>query len=163
MSSAGRYLVLLVLALHWGGLTFYTGIVVPISHDVLLDPMEGGLITQQVTHWIQLLAVASVVCMLLNAVWCRDKTSRLRIVLFGCPLLLAICTVGQFLVHRNLDAVIVVAEREITDQESFDTNHRWYNQLTTVEWLTSLTYMATMVVAWTRQDSVRGQENKPST
>ena len=50
-----RTVMLFVFALYWGGLTFYTGIVVRIIHFVLNDPMDGGLITQRVTNYLQLL------------------------------------------------------------------------------------------------------------
>ena len=37
-----RILLILCFSLFWGGLTFYTGFVVRISHDVLGDPMDGA-------------------------------------------------------------------------------------------------------------------------
>ena len=52
-----RILLILCFSLFWGGLTFYTGFVVRISHDVLEDPMDGGLITQRVTNLLQYLGV----------------------------------------------------------------------------------------------------------
>ena len=54
-----RILFLLAFALYWGGLTFYTGVDVRISHDVLNYVMDGGLITQRVTAVLQLLGLGT--------------------------------------------------------------------------------------------------------
>ena len=59
MISLFRISFLLVFSLYWGGLTFYTGFVVRIAHDVLSDPMDGGLITQRVTVLLQVLGVVT--------------------------------------------------------------------------------------------------------
>ena len=68
MISSFRALFLLVYALFWGGLTFYTGFVVRISHDVLNDPFDGGLITQRVTVVLQILGVIMVGFMVGNCI-----------------------------------------------------------------------------------------------
>ena len=148
-----RIPLLLVFALYWGGLTFYTGFVVRISHDVLNDPMDGGLITQRVTAVLQILGVVTVVLMACNCVVVARQSRKYGYALVGCATLLGCSLIGLFVVHGHLDAIIDVATFEITDRDAFDAGHRRYNQLTTIQWLASLTYLPITVFAWRAVDA----------
>ena len=148
-----RILLVFIVALFWGGLTFYTGFVVPISHTLLDSHMDGGLITQQVTVVLQWLATVSVVLMAMNGFVVRRKHSRLGSALLICTSILACTVIGLFFVHQYLDSVIDVAAREITDYEAFDTGHRFYNRFTTVEWLATVVYLILTAIAWKTVDS----------
>ena len=148
-----RVLFVLVFALFWGGLTFYTGFVVRISHDVLADPMDGGLITQRVTNVLQILgltAFAFMVCNALITLWNSRRFGYQLIVVSGIFLF---ALLGLFVVHDHLDAVIDISGSQVTDEDAFTIGHRRYNQLTTVEWLSSLTYVAISVFAWRSIDA----------
>ena len=147
-----RTCLLLSFALFWGGLTFYTGIVVRIMHDVVSDPMTGGMITQQVTVVLQWLGVVTVVLMLANAVVVRKVSSRRFKVLLVCSLLLGLSLAGLFVVHNDLDAVISIKQIEITDRDEFVIGHRRYNRLTTVEWIATFLYLPVIVSVWRLQD-----------
>ena len=148
-----RILLLFTIALFWGGLTFYTGFVVRISHDVLDNPMDGGLITQKVTLFLQWAAAISVLPMAINGIVVRNKSRQLGTALLVCTTILACAVAGLFLVHRQLDSVIDVSAAEITDQDAFAAGHRRYNQLTTVEWLATVVYLFLTAVAWKSVDS----------
>lgn len=148
-----RLPLLIAFALHWGGLTLYTGFVVRVAHDVLSDPMDGGLITQQVTTGLQYLGVLTLILMALNAWLVLRQTPRLGRVLLACVVLLAIALVGLFATHGALDAVIDVRAAEITDRDAFTAGHRRYNQFTTLQWLAALAYLPTTLLAWHVIDS----------
>jgi hypothetical protein len=148
-----RIPLLLVFALYWGGLTFYTGFVVRISHDVLNDPMDGGLITQRVTAVLQVLGVVTVVLMACNCVVVARQSRKYGYALVGCATLLGCSLIGLFVVHGHLDAIIDAATFEITDRDAFDAGHRRYNQLTTIQWLASVTYLPITVFAWRAVDA----------
>ena len=148
-----RVLLLLAFALHWGGLTFYTGVVVRISHELLDNPMDGGLITQRVTTVLQYLGIVTLTLMACNCVVVLRQSRKLGTLLCGCVLVLGCSLVGLFVVHGHLDAVIDVQAAEIIDRDTFATGHRRYNQLTTVQWLASLTYLLTTVSVWRSVDS----------
>jgi hypothetical protein len=148
-----RILFLLAFALYWGGLTFYTGLVVRISHDVLSDPMDGGLITQRVTAVLQLLGVITVLLMACNCVAVARQSRKFGYALIGCAFLLGCSLIGLFVVHGHLDAVIDVGAHEIVDRDVFNAGHRRYNQLTTVQWLASLAYLPITVFAWRSIDT----------
>jgi len=147
-----RVLLLLVFALFWGGLTLYTGVVLRITHAVLNDPMDGGLITQRVTSVLQILGVVTVVLMACNCVVVVRQSPRFGYALIGCATLLACSLIGLFLVHGQLDALIEGETYTITDREAFAVGHQRYNQLTTVEWLACLVYLPITVFAWRSVD-----------
>ena len=149
-----RITLLFAFALHWGGLTFYTGFVVRVSHDVLADPMEGGLITQRVTEGIQVLGVLAVSLMTVNSLAVVRRSRAYGIGLGVLTAILAGSLLGLFVVHGDLDSVIDVSAAEITDREAFTIGHRRYNQLTTVQWLASLAYLPVTVFAWRFVDRV---------
>jgi hypothetical protein len=157
-----RVLFLFCFALFWGGLTFYTGFVVRISHDVLSDPMDGGLITQRVTVLLQYLGVVTAVLMAVNGWQVRQLASRYGTALLTLTVILSLSLLGLFVVHAQLDAVIDGANYDILDPDQFDTGHRRYNQLTTVEWITSLIYLPVTVIAWRRVDQLPKSDAEPS-
>ena len=149
-----RISMLFVFALFWGGLTFYTGFVVRISHDVLSDPIDGGLITQRVTVLLQFMGIVAALLMLINSVLVTKHSRRYGFALLGCSSILLLSLLGLFLVHSHLDAVIDVETREILDRDAFTIGHRRYNQLTTVEWIACVIYLPLTVLAWRSTDRV---------
>lgn len=147
-----RILLLFAFALFWGGLTFYTGFVVRISHDVLDNSMEGGLITQRVTGLLQWLGVVTVLPMAINGLAVRRRCPRFGNALLMCSAILACAVLGLIVVHGQLDAVIDVSRVDITDRDAFDNGHRRYNQLTTIEWLATVVYLPITIAAWRTMD-----------
>ena len=151
-----RLLLLLSFALFWGGLTFYTGFVVRIAHDVLDNPMDGGLITQRVTVLLQILGGITVLLMLWNAFQVSRKHRRFGMALALCAIVLGVALVGLTIVHGQLDAVIDVNAYKIVDRDAFVIGHRRYNQLTTVEWISALLYLPITIAAWQNVDKDQG-------
>lgn len=151
-----RVSLLLVFSLFWGGLTFYTGFVVRISHDVLADPMDGGLITKRVTVLLQYFGAVCAGLMLLNTLLVKDAPKQYFIILMVCSVVLGCAVSGLFLVHGRLDAVIDVSAGEIIDRDAFTILHRRYNQLTTIQWIFSTLYIPVVVAAWRRLDCRQG-------
>ncbi|MGI9472361.1 MAG: hypothetical protein ACR2NZ_12540 [Rubripirellula sp.] len=147
-----RILLLFAFALYWGGLTFYTGFVVRISHDVLNDPMDGGMITQRVTVILQLFGLLTALLMIWNVFFVVRQSPKYGYALGACVALLVCSLIGLFVVHEQLDAIIDIGTAEITDREAFVIGHRRYNQLTTVQWLSALIYLPITLVAWSSID-----------
>ena len=152
MTSFVRIVLILLFALFWGGLTFYTGIVVRVIHSNVNDPMDGGLITQQVTLYLQHLATATLMAMFVNAVLVVKQSRRYGIALLVCCTLLACAVAGLYFVHGQLDSVIDRGNAAILDREVFTINHRRYNQFTTLEWISSILYLPLTIVAWRQRD-----------
>ena len=150
MISICRWLLMVSYALYWGGLTFYTGFVVRIIHDVLNDPMDGGLITQRVTVWLQFLGMVTLPLMLWNAYQVNRSHHRYGLALVACTIVLGVAIIGLVIVHGQLDGVI--DGNEITNREVFRLNHQRYNQLTTLQWIASLIYLPMTIAAWRKAD-----------
>lgn len=143
-----RIFFLLAFALHWGGLTFYAGVVVRISHDVLNDPMDGGLITQRALAVLQILGVVFLVSAVCNCFTVWRQSRKMGYMLSGCTALLGCSLIGLFVVHGQLDSLIDVTAFEITDRVAFELGHRRYKQLTAVHWLASLACFLIAVSCW---------------
>ena len=150
MTTLVRTLLLLSFALFWGGLTFYTGFVVRIIHEIVADPMDGGLITQRVTMLLQIFGGITVVLMLCNAFQVMHSSRRYAAALALTAIVLGSAIIGLVIVHGQLDSVINIESSEITDRDFFIVSHRRYNQLTTIEWLASLVYLPITIAAWIR-------------
>ncbi len=153
MLFINRVLFLIAFSVFWGGLTFYTGIVVRISHDVLTDSMVGGLITQRVTNMLQIAGGVTTVLMYWNAALVWRVSRKYGVALAVCSLILTCSLIGLAIVHTHLDAVIDIDTAEISDRDAFTIGHRQYNQLTTIEWISSLSYLMITIAAWRKVDS----------
>src|SRR5690348_2373158 len=58
-----RFATVVVLAVWFGGFTFYSTAVISTSQQVLHSQLRAGLITQQVTNWLNLISLpALAVC-----------------------------------------------------------------------------------------------------
>ena len=147
-----RSLFVLSYSMFWGGLTCYAGFVLRINHQVIVDPMLGGLITQRVTVLLQLLGAITVVLMLANAFQVSLVCQRYAFWLAFWAIVLGVALGGLVIVHRRLDTVIDIDALEVINREVFDRNHRRYNQLTTIEWIASLIYLPTTIAAWQKVD-----------
>ena len=148
MTLLRRVLLVFSFALFWGGLTFYTGFVVRISHDVVSDSMEGGLITQRVTELLQWLALVAVTFMFWESFATWKLFPRRAAIMIACCVAVGCSLAGLFVVHADLDAVISIETAEVIDRDSFRINHRHYNQLTTVEWIASVCFLPIAISTW---------------
>ena len=151
--TAWRIGLIFMFALYWGGLTFYTGIVVRIIHMVLNDPMDGGLITQKVMFVLQVLGICTLPLMMVNDFSVARRSKRLGITLLGLTFILACALTLLFLVHSELGQLIDTERMMVTDRIEFDAAHRRYNQTTTVQWLAAVTYLPLAVHSWRVVDS----------
>jgi len=59
LSRFRPWLAIVLLAVWWGGFTFYALVVVPTGHKVLKSKVHQGFITQQVTDRLNVLAAAT--------------------------------------------------------------------------------------------------------
>ncbi|MFV0445465.1 MAG: hypothetical protein ACK5Q5_17945 [Planctomycetaceae bacterium] len=126
--NASRRIALLLLALWWGGLTFYAVVVIPIGTE-LLGSVEQGFITQRVTLWLNRLALLTAIATA-SAVFRSGRRSRYlnwTVLTIGCPVLM--------LLHSRLDAGLDLAAREVIDSDSFYREHQYYLWATTLQWL----------------------------
>lgn len=120
------------LSLWWGGLTFYSAVVVPIGAQVL-DPTTQGFVTQQVTHWLN---GACALALLLTARTVFLTSSRRDRIAWS---VLLVSLLALLWVHRGLDAMLdAEAQCVVADDAVFYRQHQWYLWLTVVQWLCGL-------------------------
>ena len=128
MSSLESQTARLTTACWWGGLTVYSGIVVPIGASVL-GATEQGFVTQRVTNWLNVLAAAA----LLASARPVFRSGRRGLQAGWIILALALGTLAGL--HPVLDSLLVPGHREVLDHDRFYTLHRVYLWMTTVQWL----------------------------
>ena len=125
----------LLLALWWGGFTFYTTVVVSVGTAVLHSATKQGFITQQVTHYLNALAGLALAAVLWDLLSRRATT--LRRVEHIAWLVAVVALVAQVLVHHQMTALLDVPHREVLNEVRFYQWHRLYLCLATGQWLGS--------------------------
>lgn len=128
-SRAGAIFWWLLLAVWWGGLTFYAGVVVSIATNHIGSLAQGD-ITRDVTLVLNRLAIAVAAIATGRAVQQRQKTSG------GIAIALVVTTAALVDWHRRLSDML--AAEPLSVPEQFYHNHAVYLWLTTVQWLVGL-------------------------
>lgn len=136
----------LLLAVWWGGFTFYALAVVPTGHQVLRSKVRQGFITQQVTNKLNALGAVTLAALAWQVIAVRRAKSRrwfrvASISWAGMAVTLALL----FWLHPHLDALLDPTARSVIDDEKFYALHRWYLIVATVQWLAGLIHAGTLL------------------
>lgn len=132
-----KFLVIIAFAFWMGGFTFYSGVVVEVGSRVLESHHRQGMVTQQVTHWLNFSGVIALVFFMWNLLATRKSaTQKVLIVLFGSWFVMALTLAMLVVEHIYLDAAIM---RD--DIDAFNTLHAVYLVTSTVQWAASLIHM----------------------
>lgn len=154
----GRILVVLSGAIWLGGLTFYASVVIPMAHGVLGSHATVGFITQQVTGWINVVAVIALVVFLANIFATRSvQRHRLRITLWATWAVMAAMQASLFALHPALDRLLNAEALEILDPERFYPLHQIYLIGTSIQLLAGLAFLACVLAVWRRQDMIAAE------
>ena len=129
-----RFVGWVSLTLWWGGLTFYSLVVVPIGSEVFGTTAQG-FVTQRVTHWLNGIGLVTLVLLLWNL------TAARRRLLIATWLVMASCLAGLVVLHGSLDALLDPQSRSVHDVERFYNLHRIYLLVTAVQWLAGLAHL----------------------
>lgn len=121
----------IALSLWWGGLTFYAGFVVPIGSRVT-DTTTQGFVTQQVTTWLNFLAIVAVALLVPGL---RQTGWRTRlgwgVVVLSLPF--------AFWVHSSLTGMLDLEGQSVqADGDVFYRRHQVYLWITVAQWLGGL-------------------------
>ena len=115
-----QFLLTLVVGLWLGGLTFYTGIVVPIGTEII-GGTEQGFVTQRVTNWLNAIGVVALLGLGVN-VWFRERNWAIVVTW----LLAALSQLSLLALHPLLDVQLDLRTRTIRDTGWFYECHRGY-------------------------------------
>lgn len=148
-----RYVVTLVMAMWMGGFTFYALIVIPTAAKVLGSERQVGFITQQVTHWLNLIGVAAMLVLLWNVTvgWSR-QTLRIRWGFVIAWLGIAVAQIGLFITHPLIDRLLDPEQHKVHGYDKFYNLHRVYLILATLQWGAALLYMWLALSDWRASD-----------
>ncbi len=127
-----RALAVLLLALWWGGFSFYAGRVVFIGHEVLRSKIRQGFITERVTTELNWLALAALAVAGWELLARRPSTRRAA---WFCWIVALLSTAALFALHSKMAGMLDFTARQITDDAHFYQWHRVYLLFATVQWL----------------------------
>jgi hypothetical protein len=135
MARVRRFVLLVAVALWQGGFVFYAGVVVPTGTD-LHGHFGQGLVTQRVTHWLNLFGLLTHVAYFWE-LRATDERRRWKWWLWGASL--ALLNALAFL-HLKMDSLVDATAREVAD--GFRGWHIAYLWASTGQWLIAA------VLAW---------------
>lgn len=137
-----RFLYIAAVAFWLGGFTFYSAVVIHVGHRVLGSRVRQGLVTQEVTNWLNISAVIALPLMLWStiAIARRSAPWTWRIALAAWLLMLAV-QVELFLLHPMLDQLIDIKAKAILDEEQFRRLHLIYMTSATVQWAAGIIHI----------------------
>ncbi len=127
-----RFAVTVILAVWWGGLTFYAGIVVPLG-IAQFGGFEQGLLTQRVTFRLNVAGAIAGACLLADAL--RHKPRNHQVVMASVSLALQ---GWLWFLHSRLSRWMETASSSLHSDESFYHEHRIYLWVTSAQWLIGL-------------------------
>ena len=146
-------LAILLLAVWWGGFTFYALVVVPTGHKVLRSKVRQGFITQAVTNQLNVLGVVTLALLLWQwAATRRDPIppgwSRAAILSW---VVLAVTLAVLCWLHPRLDALLDAGQRAVLDDDKFYAWHRIYLVVATVQWLAGAVHFVSLLAGQNRR------------
>lgn len=142
-----RTLVVLAFAVWFGGLTFYSLVVIPVAHGVLRSHRRVGFITQDVTDWINAAGIAAVGALLWDLL--ATRTQALRRVRLLSLSLMAVAQAALLALHPALEGMLDPATMDVADPDRFYAVHRVYLLVTAVQWTAAVAHLATVLKSWT--------------
>lgn len=125
--AALRHTSLFLLALWWGGLTFYSAFVVPIGAE-RIGASDQGFVTRDVTQVLNGLGVITALTTAFPAYFDRN-----RLLLLAASALLASLAL-LIPLHFHLDSLLDHSQASVIDSEQFYFWHRLYLIGTTLQW-----------------------------
>jgi hypothetical protein len=157
-----RFAVLAALVFWQGGFTFYAAVVVPVGQAVLESHFEQGLITRQVTGWLNLAGAAALPLMALDLVATRDKAMRCCWARWAAWASMLMLLLALFWLRPHLDSLLDLDTHQVREGQRrlFSTGHRWYLWLSTIQWAFSVLFALLTLQVWRSEDRVAGEQAK---
>jgi hypothetical protein len=160
MTVVRRFLVLMAVMFWQGGFTFYGGVVVQVGSDVLGSHLDQGLVTRSVTNYLNLAGAVALVMWGWDIARAGDPSVGRRRVRWALWSLLVL-TLGLLAwLHPRLDELIDLDSPSILSPERFHQLHRWYLDISTVQWAGSLILTLATLLAWRAEDRRHAADEK---
>ena len=139
IAAIRRMLAIMLLALWWGGFTFYAGRVVFIGHEVLRSKIRQGFITERVTNELNWLAAVT----LALAAWelaAAHHSVRGRRRSWMAWVVAVAATIVLFILHAKLASQLDFPGRQVAGDNFYDW-HRAYLWTASIQWLAGTTLL----------------------
>lgn len=133
LAAVRRVTATLLLALWWGGFSFYAGRVVFIGHQVLKSKIRQGFITERVTTELNGLGLAALAVVGWELFASRPPLRRK--VVRAALTMAALSTLTLILLHAKLAGMLDFSTRQVADDDHFYGWHRVYLCIATLQWL----------------------------
>ena len=136
-TTVSFYIVALGFFATWfGGFTFYASVVVPIGTDILGSARAQGEITQQVSDWINRIALFTSLLLIVEHFLFRRKEKRLLSINFLVVIGILVFAGLLIWLNQELDQMIEQTTNSIrvTNRERFYRQHRLYLWVSTGQW-----------------------------
>jgi hypothetical protein len=152
-----RRSALVTALMFWqGGFTFYAAVVVPIGQQVLGSHFAQGLITRQVTIWLNLAGMAALILMAWDLATAQSLTLN-RLGRWAAWSAMLILLVVLFWLHQYLDSFIDLEIEELREpRQLFRVGHRWYLWISTIQWVFAVVFIVLTLQAWRAEDRTAG-------
>jgi hypothetical protein len=147
-----RFTVIAALMFWQGGFTFYASVVVPIG-QATLGHLQQGLITRQVTNYLNIAAVVALLPLAWDVASTRAQASRRRLrwlTWLGMAVMLGLLV----WLHGRLDDLLDVEAVRVLDRGLFRPQHRAYLWLSTMQWVLGILYLLLTLQSWREEDTV---------
>jgi hypothetical protein len=138
-----------------GGFFFYAAVVVPVGQSVLGSHLEQGMITRQVTTYLNLSGIGALAIFAWEGAFATSSSKWKLASLWSAWLVMAGCLLALFWLHGILDAMIDVDAHELLEPKTFRPLHRVYLWISTVQWVAGLAWTALMLENWRRASPAR--------
>lgn len=141
-----RYLSLLLFSVWFGGIVFYGSVVVPSAHEVLGGHREIGFVTRRVTGTANLLGVATLALLAIEA-WI-SRTGRSRPQHWAVVGTLSAMILAQgllFLLRSRLDGFLDPEGMKVSDRAAFLWLHERYLNVTSLQCLAGAVHLCLML------------------
>ncbi len=155
MTIFRRFLVLLVLFFWQGGFLFYSAVVIHISRTELGPRSKATVITTNVTYYLNLAGMASMVPLLWD-VFAPDVSRRRRWLRGGLWAMLLLTLAVQLFLYgelKHMVAPILAGE----DPPTFQLAHKAFLWATTVQMAATIGYLIASLLAWRAADRAEGK------
>ena len=127
-----RFTMMVTLVMWWGGLTFYSAIVVPLGIEQI-GGTEQGLLTQRVTIRLNIVGTIVGSLLLIDALWRKPRNHQA----VAASALLGMQAWLWFM-HTRLSRLLDTASLSEVSGDSFYHEHRIYLWVTAAQWLVGL-------------------------
>ena len=151
-----RRTLLLWMFMFWqGGFFFYAAVVVKAGTEVH-DKFGQGLVTRQVTWWLNLAGFVVLGAWLCDLLVERAACLKRRWAAWSAMLLMLIALAW---LHPRMNAMI--GEFHVSDDAAFYVMHRWYLWISTIQWGVSVPFSYWTLRSWRAADRNSGKLQAP--